>query len=139
MEIVLNRHLFKEKPLRGCLSGRWAPCALCRALGQWQEQLSQAGMAAWVGLGAAASSAARQGSSRDPPAPGPPCPGTPLPHSAAPLVGERLPPALLAVLNYRSEEALGLYCFHLFRGDQCLFCEAAIWSNRGDKQCWSVF
>lgn len=64
----------------------------------------------------------------------PPLPRTPsseAPQAAGSLAGERLPPALLVVLNYSSEEALWLYCFHLLQKEQCLFSEAAIWSNRG--------
>lgn len=137
MEIVLNRHLFKEKPLRGwmCIGearspGR--PPALRRGLGWWQEQPSQAGMASWAGICTAASSGARRGSVREAPDPLQP-PLHPVPGGSprrSPFGGGTAL-ASAAVLNYSSEEALWLYCFHLLQKAQRLFSEAAIWSNRG--------
>lgn len=86
-------------------------------------------MASWVGTCAASSSVVRWGRVCE--ALPPRTPSLEAPQAAGSLAGERLPPAPRVVLNYSSEEALWLYCFHLLQKEQCLFSEAAIWSNRG--------
>lgn len=115
MKIVLNRHLFKEKQLRGCLLEAQPEARSC-FMGCWgsstRSRNGSIGQDLW---GEVKASAAPWGTCRAPSAP-----------------GEQLP--LLqgtAALSAGSEEALWLYCFHLLHRDQCLFSEAAIWSNRG--------
>lgn len=118
MEMVLNRHLSKEEPLRGERRGG-SP-----GLPPAPSRVSGGGTAPWVAFG-----------QRQPRGTGPRrgC----SPRRSPP--GGGAAPAGAAVLNYSSEEALCLYCFHLLQKAQCLFSEQLSGHIGADKQCWSVF
>lgn len=121
MEIVLNRQLFKEKPLPGCLS------ALCRGVGVAGAALA-GGDGSGGGTRAAASSAARLGSAGGTGPPGSPHPGR-----------GTAPPAPLAALNSAQQSCLGFIASIYYRKTGVCFLEQLSGQILADKQCWPVF
>lgn len=140
MEIVLNRHLFKEKQLWGRVSGRRAALGslllFAEASGGGRSSFRRR---QWLpGLALA---------QQHPPGPGgaaperhrSPCtPSRGAPGTAAPALGERPPPARRCLIIAQRRH-FGFIAFIYYKKTSVCFLKQLSGQIVADKQCWSVF